>query len=397
MSVELAFFLVGALLFMGAGATQSYVVAYLETLGYSPFFGTMTLATIYLIQIPTRFFIGYIERWIGPRYSLIMGTAGYLLYVILFPFASAKWHYIAIMIMWGFTSAIFWTGANVTLLNTTSEEKYGRALGALYAGSGLGPALGVLIMGWLMANFSGEYIFYFSIIPAALAVFIIASLDLDGKGKSEPVKVGSFRRFIRNPEVFTVALLLFVRSFSYGLVYGSFGSLIASWMGPEWIGILTFSFYLLSGIFSRFGGVLSDKIGRRATFVVGFVAGGLGALLLCFFDSKLAFILASSMLGYQTSTITVNASAWVGDMARPEERTNLIAFTWGANAFGVVVSLLINGFLLGSAATSQLGFALFAVANLMAGVISFVIVKTEVPSEPGTGHGKEASGVSGRE
>jgi MFS family permease len=377
LSVELAFFLIGALLFVGSGATQSYIVVYLQSLGYSALFGTIVLSIIYMVQIPTRFFIGYIEKWIGPRYSLIIGTAGYFLYALFFPLSSTWWHYILTMVMWGFTSALFWTGANVTMLNTSTKERYGRALGSLYAGSGIGPAVGVLIMSWLIANYHQNSIFFFSIIPAALATVIVATLDLEKEGSSKSVQVRTFRGFLKDPEILTVAFLLFVRSFSYGLVYGSFGSLIGSRMGREWIGPLTCSFYVLSGIFSRFGGTLSDKIGRRVSFVISFIIGGVGGSLLLFSDSKSAFILASAMLGYQASTTTVNASAWVGNVAEPEERSNLIAFTWGANAFGVMVSLILNGFFLGSAATSRWGFIIFAIANLAAGLLSYVMVKTE--------------------
>ncbi|NPV80384.1 MAG: MFS transporter [Firmicutes bacterium] len=370
---ELKYFLIVFLLFLGSGATQSYVAPYVKSLGFSSLQGTAVVAAIYFAQIPARFLAIYLANALGLKASLILGILGYVIYPLAFAASRAYWQLVLVMVFWGFTSGVFWTSAGVAVLNESARSRYGKASGALFAGSGVGMALGVLLLDQLVAREGSRAMFILSALPPALALAIGFAVSAGGRLESkstwEATREGVVRAF-REREVSFVALLLFVSALSYGIVYGGLGLLIARNVGMAYIGRLTVSFFILKGIFSRVGGSIGDAIGRRMSFILSFISASIASFILATSPGKLGLVVAGALLGYQVSTVSVNANAWVGDAAKQEHRAGFTGVIQAANALGVCVALLAGGYLLSSIQGSRILFFAFALINSLAVILA---------------------------
>ncbi|MCX7794909.1 MAG: MFS transporter [bacterium] len=370
------FFLIGGLLFLGSGATQPYIVPYLKDLGYPSTIASLVIAMIYISQVPSRFFIYKLEELLGQIPVVFIGIGGYAIYAFIFALGNNLLSFFLATGILGFSSALFWTSGVVLLLNNTSTERYGRAVGALYAGVGFGTAIGVLWLNKVLSSFGGKIMFSLAGIPPIIALLLLFKLRPKNIVVSKAITFNSLKE-IAIRETFMVSILLFISSFSYGIVYSGFSILISREIGLAWIGVLSISFYLLKSLFSRVGGGISDLLGRRFSFIISFIFGALASLMLGLAKSPIAFILSGALLGFQVSTVSVNANAWIADIAGLRDRSNYMAFIFTFNALGVAVSLLASGYLLSTSERTLTAFILFAVLNVIAVIISFFARRRE--------------------
>jgi len=264
----------------------------------------------------------------------------------------------------------------VLLLNNTTTERYGRAVGALYAGVGFGTAIGVLWLNRVLATSGGKVMFSLAGIPPVIALLLLSKVRFENIVVSRSVSLRSLKE-IATKETFMVSILLFISSFSYGIVYSGFSILISREIGLAWIGALSISFYLLKSIFSKIGGGISDLFGRRFSFVISFISGTLASLMLGLARSPIAFIISGALLGFQVSTVSVNANAWIADMAGLRDRSNYMAIIFTFNALGVAISLLASGYLLATPERTFGAFISFAFLNIIAVIISFFTSRRE--------------------
>lgn len=325
---------------------------------------------IYLAQIPSRFFIYRLERSLGQIPVVFIGIGGYAIYAFIFAVGNNLFPFFLATSILGFSSALFWTSGVVLLLNNTSIERYGRAVGALYAGVGFGTAIGVLWLNKILSSFGGKVMFFLAGIPPIIGLLLLSKLKLKNIVVSKAITFNSLRE-IATRETFMVSILLFISSFSYGIVYSGFSILISREIGLAWIGVLSISFYLLKSLFSKVGGSISDLLGRRFSFIISFVSGALASLMLGLAKSPIAFIVSGALLGFQVSTVSVNANAWIADIAGLRDRSNYMAFIFTFNALGVAISLLASGYLLATPERTLTAFILFAILNVIAVIISF--------------------------
>lgn len=343
---------------------------YLKGLGYPSTIASLVIATIYIFQIPSRFSIHKLEKLLGQIPVVFIGIGGYAVYAFIFSLSNELFSFFLATGILGFSSALFWTSGVVLLLNNTSTERYGRAVGALYAGVGFGTAVGVLWLNKILANFGGKTMFSLAGIPPIIGLLLLFKLRLKNVVISKATTFSSLRE-IATRETFMVSILLFISSFSYGIVYSGFSILISREIGLAWIGALSISFYLLKSLFSRVGGSISDFFGRRFSFIISFVFGALASLMLGLAKSSIVFILSGALLGFQVSTVSVNANAWIADIAGLSDRSNYMAFIFTFNALGVAVSLLASGYLLATPERTLTAFISFAILNVIAVIISF--------------------------
>jgi len=352
----------------------------MEGLGYSSLVGSLVIAFIYIFQIPTRFLVSTFEKLLGQIPVVLLGISGYALYAFVFACGTTLWHFMVATIILGVTSALFWTSGLVLLLNNTDKERYGRSAGALYAGVGLGTAIGVLWLNKVLAQFGGKTMFLLAGVPPLLALLLVLKLSLKNIVVSRKIDLKSLKE-IAGKEAFIVGVLLFISSFSYGIVYGGFSILISREIGLAWIGALSVSFYLLKSIFSKIGGGVSDFLGRRAGFIISFVLGALASFMLGRASTPAIFIIAGALLGFQVSTVSVNANAWIADVAGLDDRSTYMAFIFAFGALGTTVSLLLSGYFLATPERTILAFVSFALLNIVAAILSIFTERKEHSKE----------------
>jgi len=231
-----------------------------------------------------------------------------------------------------------------------------------------------------LAQFGGKTMFLLAGIPPLLALLLVLKLSLKNIVISRKIDLKSLKE-IAGKEAFIVGVLLFISSFSYGIVYGGFSILISREIGIAWIGALSVSFYLLKSIFSKIGGGLSDFLGRRAGFIISFVLGALASFMLGRASTPAIFIIAGALLGFQVSTVSVNANAWIADVAGLDDRSTYMAFIFAFGALGTTVSLLLSGYFLATPERTILAFVSIALLNIVAAILSIFTERKERSKE----------------
>lgn len=210
---------------------------------------------------------GYVASRFGPRRTVIFGLLGLGLASLLFGFLKSPWPLDGARFIQGIAGALIWSGALTWLINSYPEDKrgsvIGTALGTAVAGSLLGPVLGAL------AASIGTEVVFSSVLVVALILAFIASREPDTVVR-ENQRLGEVLRCMVDRELIEAAI--FVSSPS--LMFGAIDVLL-----PLRINGLGGGHALIAGgfiggaaiesVLSPIAGRLSDKVGRRAPYVLG--------------------------------------------------------------------------------------------------------------------------------
>ncbi len=372
--MALLFYGTGFFLFLGAGATQPYLIPYLKnSLGYPLLASTFVLAVVYIIIIPARFFSLRLQRSIGLKLCIIIGATGYVLYPLIFAYSRNYFILLATSAMWGVAAGVFWTAASSLLLDLSQKKNYGIMSGVLYAGVGSGLALGVLLLGFILNRWGVRWMFLIAGISGIPALFTSSLLPYTQPLKAK-VSLSFLKSFIFERGGLLVSLFLFIGSFGYGIIYSTMGTLIADSLGISWINKITVFYYFMSVLLSLFGGKLSDTFGRPKIFATSFALGAIATLTLTYFRSLPAFIISSALLGFQVSVVSVNTTAWAGDLGTSSERPLIIATIFAWNGLGVATSLLLGSYIVGNISGSyQTAFKVFTAISVIASLASLTL------------------------
>jgi MFS family permease len=212
---------------------------------------------------------GYVASRFGPRRTVISGLLAFALSTLAFGFLESAWPLDAARFIQGIASALLWSGALTWLINSYPEDKRGQvigsALGTAVAGSLLGPVLGSL------AASIGTEIVFGAVFVVALGLAWLAWLEPDTDvGDNQPLREVLGCLVDRD----LIEAAIFVSSPS--LMFGAIDVLL-----PLRINTLGGGHVLIAGAFiggaaiesvlSPIAGRLSDKVGRRAPYVLGMV------------------------------------------------------------------------------------------------------------------------------
>ncbi len=164
-------------------------------------------------------------------------------------------------------------------------------------------------------------------------------------------------------------------------------------LGYALIGALILLISILPLAVSPFGGLITDRLGRRRVFVAG-LAGEAASVFLVAVSMRSAFVpgvlLGGALAGVAGSIAQPAIQAYVADMADLPERT--MAYTWvriGFNA-GFTVGVVLGGVLIGF-----IGFpetALFTAGILAAGVAFMFIALDPSPYDVALSKGTPPAG-----
>jgi sugar porter (SP) family MFS transporter len=124
------------------------------------------------------------------------------------------------------------------------------------------------------------------------------------------------------------------------------------------------------------GGVLSDRLGRRATLLWSGVIFIVGSILAPLSPTVSILIVARSLLGFAIGFTSVTAPVYVSELSPPQSRGTLIGLYQFALTFGIVFANLV-GYWFASEESWRL---MFAVGALPAAI--FLVLVFTVPESP---------------
>lgn len=252
---------------------------------------------------------GYVASRFGPRRTAIWGLCGLGVASLLFGFLDSPWPLDAARFLQGVAGAVIWSGALTWIINSYPEDQRGQvigtALGTAVAGALLGPALGAL------AGSIGTEPVFAAVLVVALALAYLASRFPDTVVRENQPLREVFGCLIDRR---LVEAAIFVSSPS--LMFGAIDVLL-----PLRINFLGGGHALIAGgfiggaaiesVLAPLAGRMSDRVGRRAPYVLGMsicagsmvlfgVAGSLavviGSLLLCSLGSGFCFAPAMTLI-----------------------------------------------------------------------------------------------------
>ncbi len=124
------------------------------------------------------------------------------------------------------------------------------------------------------------------------------------------------------------------------------------------------------------GGILSDRLGRRATLLWSAIIFILGSILAPLSPNVAVLIVARSMLGFAIGFTSVTAPVYVSELSPPQSRGLLIGLYQFALTFGIVFANLIGYWF----ASGEAWRLMFAIGALPAAV--FLALVLTVPESP---------------
>jgi MFS family permease len=256
---------------------------------------------------------GYVASRFGPRRTVIAGLFVFALATLLFGFLKSAWPLDGARFIQGIASALIWSGALTWLINSYPEDKRGQvigsALGTAVAGSLLGPVLGSL------AASIGTEIIFGGVFVVALVLAFLAWREPDTVvTENQPLR--EVLRCMVDRELIEAAI--FVSSPS--LMFGAIDVLL-----PLRIGNLGGGHALIAGAFvggaaiesvlSPIAGRLSDRVGRRAPYVLGMAICAVAMLVFAAADSLVVVVLALLITSLGSGLCFAPAMTLISDAA----------------------------------------------------------------------------------
>ncbi len=328
------------LLFLGAGATQQFVVPQLTLeRGFSPQKASWVLGTLYLVFPIGRLFSSHMLKGLGVWFGLVLGGLGYAQFPLLvangYPFG---W-LVASAGVWGAAAALFWVAGGAEALRVSSERYRGLASGVFMGAVFTGQASGVVGQGWLITRLGSTWTFELSCFVTLLGCLLLALLPREMGNYSEP----SLKRalaYFRNPAFTVAAGYQFVMSLGLGAVFGLLGGATGEQFGLGEVGIATGAYYVTRIALAPLAGRLSDLLGRTRMMTLAFLIGGFGLAWGAWQLTLPALILAAICLAVSGTVVPICALALAGDVAAPGERHLSLSALFAAGDFGVALAII---------------------------------------------------------
>jgi MFS family permease len=305
---------------------------------------------------------GYVASRFGPRRTVIWGLCGLGLASLLFGVLDSPWPLDAARFIQGVAGALIWSGALTWIINSYPEDQRGQvigtALGTAVAGSLLGPALGALA-----AQVGTEPVFA-AVLVVALALAYVASRFPDTVVRENQPPREVLACFVDRR---LIEAAIFVSSPS--LMFGAIDVLLplridALGGGHALIAVGFIGGAAIESVLAPLAGRLSDRVGRRAPYVLGMaicavsmvcfaLAGSLAtviaALLLTSLGSGLCFAPAMTLISdaaeasglHQAYAVGVTNMAWAAAQVLGGVAGAAIAGVTGDAAPSIAIAVLI--------------------------------------------------------
>ncbi len=159
-------------------------------------------------------------------------------------------------------------------------------------------------------------------------------------------------------------------------------------LGPTTVGVVLACWGAGALASQPLGGFLADRVGRRATLVLGMVGTAVSFLLLAAVRDVALIGIAAGLSGLAVDTYRPAVSAMVADLVAPEHRARAYALIYWAINLGVAVAGLLGGWL------AERSFWLLFVADAATCLAFAALIARKVPETRPEREPSDATGYS---
>ncbi len=361
--LSLAFFFI----FLGPGATQQFLIPFMaKATGRLHSQCSWILAGVYMSGLVWALLCGYTVRWIGARWSIVLGLlcyAGFAGCVYLWP---NFWFVFAAALAWGWGAAAVWVSGPTRILENESPLQRGRASGIFFSAVFLGQAIGVIGLGAI-----GDP----RIIFGVAALIGLAGVACAWFVRAEKAEIAMFHpsdtiAIMSDTRGKILCALVFTSAMGFGMVLSPLGSAVQVKLGFGMIAKLTIWFYVGRLLIGWIAGWLTDKWGRIPVLSIAFFLGALGLGIAAGTTSALALSAATLTLGLQAGMFQVPTTALVGDWIAPERRHLAFGALYAWKNLGISFAILFGEQLRSVLGGDKVAFGVFAGIMAVCGVLT---------------------------
>ncbi len=344
-------------------------------------------SAFFWVYAPGQFVMGWLVDRARAQWLLAIGLALWALATGLTAFANSLPMLVALRVLLGLGEATAFVSAFKLIIDHVPEKRRGTAIGAITVGLALGPAVGTLGGGLLLAALSWRWLF--GLLGVATLVWLVpwlrvaARLPTPDRGDA-PQDTPSYWRILANRPALSLALLSTCSSF--GIYFAV--TWLPLWLvdvrgyaitDMAWLGSLVFAMQALAGFtVGRLSdrltvrGLPSDKV-RRFSGVAGFLLVFCGFSVLGLAQGTPAvvtgLVLAGTGIGTANVSLNLIAQLYVG-AAVMGKWTGMLN---GIGNLAGVANPLITGAIVDVTGSYNWAFALAAIVPLF-GAVALVVL-----------------------
>lgn len=322
------------------------------------------IATFGVVKALTNFFAGRLGDVYGRKRVLIAGW----LFGFPIPFFviwAPSWSWIVFAnVLLGVNQGLAWSTTVIMKIDLVGPHRRGLAMGLNEFAGYLAVALAALATG-MIAESAGlrPEPFYLGIGVAAvgLALSLVLVRETQGHAELEARQAGVkaddpeghagagevFARVTwRDPALSSASQAGLVNNLNDGLAWGLFPIFFAAGgLTVGQIGVLSFTYPAVWGMFQLWTGALSDRWGRKWLTAGGMLLQGAALFGVALSSGYRAWLMAAAMLGVGTAMVYPTLLAVIGDVAHPRWRGSAVGVYRLWRDSGYAVGALLAGFL----------------------------------------------------
>jgi hypothetical protein len=328
---------------MGANAFAQFTIPYLVIVrGWPLADATLALVIAFAAMPLLRLLYTGISHVMGDYATLLIGHVFYLLMIAILLFGDGMVAIGGVGLSLGFGSALVFMAGPLLIMRLATGGRAGWASGAFFATNFLAWLIAIPAYGLIFERFGLAAGPYAAAAVTVMGALTCATLAPRVRTAQPELDWSQLRRLLSRPAIRSLTMFMFISSFSFGFMFGTFATFVTTIYGAATMSFIAFAFYVVRLPASVVAGLTTDRVGPNVTLAATF---GFAATALAWSAWRLdltALVVAIGVLGIiQAAVPVVGMSAVTFDIA-PLARPLAFAPVMGAAEFGVGVTLALG-------------------------------------------------------